>query len=198
MESINAKIGELQELIVKLNEISQTLESLNIEDSDRIEYGCKVQAKYNDGTFIEGRVWNISNYGTAQVNRDGYKSYMNFDLSNLKNLSVGTIGKLEKAKWIMEQRIKILTHDISQIRVNFIEFDIPILMKESLLRIEIIESTEIKNTTARLITFRKENDNILRKVVSNELNLKNGLYNFYFFMGVLIKITPLDNQANTL
>ena len=198
MESINAKIGELQELIVKLNEISQTLESLNIEDSDRIEYGCKVQAKYNDGTFIEGRVWNISNYGTAQVNRDGYKSYMNFDLSNLKNLSVGTIGKLEKAKWIMEQRIKILTHDISQIRVNFIEFDIPILMKESLLRIEIIESTEIRNTTARLITFRKENDNILRKVVSNELNLKNGLYNFYFFMGVLIKITPLDNQANTL
>ena len=197
MDSINAKIGQLQQLIVQVSEISQTLELLNIDDSDRIEYGCKVLIRYNDGTFKEGRVWGINKYGMAQVNRDGYKSFMNFELSDLKNLSVGTIGKLEKTKWVMEQKIQTLIHDISQARVNFIEFDIPILKKETLLRIEIIESTEIRNTTARLITFRKENDKILHKVVSNELNLRNGLYNFYFFMGVLIKITPLDNQANT-
>lgn len=197
MDSINAKIGELQELIAQVNEIAQTLEFLKIDDSDKIEYGCKVEVKYNDGSFIEGRVWGISKYGTAQVNRDGYKSYMNFVLSDLKNLSVGTIGKLEKAKWVKEQRIQTLTHDISQSRVNFIEFDIPILKRESLLRIEIIESKEIRNTTARLITFRKENDKVLHKVVSNELNLRNGLYNFYFFMGVLTRFEPVVNQAST-
>lgn len=198
MDTVIKDIRELQDLVTQVTVINETLTSFHLDsfETDSIDYGSKVQLKNHDGSYIEGRVWGINKQGEIQVNRDGFKSFMNCKLADLKNLSVGTIGKLEKQKWIKERRIEKLTEEISKVRIDFLEFGLDRLSGHSTLKIEIIDSMEIKNTSSKLIILRKWNDKEIRKVVSSELNLSPGLYLFYFYMGVLTKVSTVADDAS--
>lgn len=98
-------LKQLQEALVSLkDEFSNYNPDLN-DEVKSIPIGSRVLVTYDNGTTIEGRVWSVSKSNIYQVNRDGYKTYMNFPISNLKNLSTGYLGILERNIWLHEQNI---------------------------------------------------------------------------------------------
>lgn len=100
-------------LLIRKKELEPILSDLKIRyqentkpEISEIEVGCRVLATYEDGLTVEGRVWGIKNNGTLIVNRDGYKSIMNFEPNMVKNLSIGIIGVLEKQIWQIQTEIE--------------------------------------------------------------------------------------------
>jgi hypothetical protein len=193
MSTLLSKINEFQKLVEQLKAINDTLNEFELVDSNKneIEYGCRVQLTRFDGEKIEGRVWGINKYGEAQVNRDGYASYMDCNPSELKNLSVGTIGKLEKEKWIREQKISALKKEISEVNYNFIELGLPVIPQKTSLEIEILSNNTISNTNSKLIALRKKGSNDIRKIVSSYLDLEPGIYLFEFLHGFPINVAKI-------
>ncbi|WP_269222534.1 hypothetical protein [Flavobacterium sp. IMCC34518] len=195
MNPIILKVKELSNLYDQVKIINETLtpfENENKNSENIIERGCRVLLKNNDGTSIEGRVWRIKYNGEVEVNRDGYESYMNCKLQDLTNLSIGTIGNLEKQRWIKQQRMKSLSMDIDHTSLDFIEFDLDLNKLQESLRIEVLDIKEIRNTNAKFITLRKENNNTLFKIISSHAiiaKLTLGTYTFNFYRSVLISIT---------
>jgi len=96
---------EMKSLSDRLEIINNYINSIekSIKD-DQIKVGSRVKILTVDPQ-VEGRVWKILPDGTIYVNRDGYQSHMKFKLDELENLSVGTYGKMEREKWIINDRI---------------------------------------------------------------------------------------------
>jgi hypothetical protein len=189
MNTILSKIREYTELNNTLNEINETLDRFDLNcSSNKIEYGSKVLADYGDGKTIEGRVWGFGSDGKVKINRIGYKSFMYFNINSLTNISVGTIGKLEKKQWILEQTKNELFQEISNYSFDFIELGINPLNKNQTIEIEVINSIKIEYTKAYLVTLKKSNENIIRKIVFNNIELKSGNYKFEITNGFLSKI----------
>ncbi|MFC6223129.1 hypothetical protein ACFP2F_07740 [Hymenobacter artigasi] len=98
--------NKLVETQMALELIASSLSKLGLEADEPISFGSRVLVTYegNTGT-AEGRVWGIKPSGTIVVNRDGYKSVMNFEPSSVKNLSVGTYGRLERKQWLLKRDV---------------------------------------------------------------------------------------------
>ncbi|MBX0335558.1 hypothetical protein K3G39_20190 [Pontibacter sp. HSC-14F20] len=95
--------SELLKIEMRLSALTDTYSKIKRGEKQSIEVGSRV--KFIDGEQ-EGRVINIKNDGTIQVNRDGYKSLINMMPDDLQNLSVGTEGQLEKDIWLLETKKK--------------------------------------------------------------------------------------------
>ena len=145
MENIANLQQELDELSKKLEIISETLNKIRGNDSDdEIGVGSKVELKYPDGKTIEGRVWRVKRDGNVAINREGYKQEILWKISELKHLSVGTYGKLEKQQWLLQQRIE-------NIKKNIIEE-----INKTVFGIKEILRNEIDFLTAKEIINRKD------------------------------------------
>lgn len=95
--------------------VDETLDKIlhGISDEE-IGVGSRVIITYEDGKTIEGRVWRMKRDGFAAVNRDGYAAECLFKVSELKHISVGTYGKLEKQQWLLRKKIAVLKQTIAE------------------------------------------------------------------------------------
>jgi hypothetical protein len=112
---------ELKETIEKLAIVSDTVDKIANEVEDKIEYGSKVLITWEDGRTIEGRVWDVKGNGVFGINRDGYAGTINLGINkpgltghSLRNLSIGTYGKLEREKWLLTDKVSKLQKQIEQ------------------------------------------------------------------------------------
>lgn len=104
---LNSKLIELKQLNTLLTKELKIINDNFNQDEEDIKIGSIVLIKFDDETKIEGRVWGKKNYtGEYEVNRNGYKNYMNIPRKNLTNLSIGTLGELERKLWITQQKIQ--------------------------------------------------------------------------------------------
>ena len=95
----------------RLLEFKDTFERIKVGEQSKIEAGSRVLITYeHNGSQQEGRVINVKSDGTVQVNRDGYKSLINVDPSQVQNLSVGTYGLLEKEIWLIEEKLDAINN----------------------------------------------------------------------------------------
>lgn len=112
---------QLKELSVNLESVTDTLNKITDGISDEeIGVGSRVLVT-NLSSPREGRVWRVKANDIFAVNRDGYAAEMLVAGKNLKHLSVGTFGKLEKQQWLLQNRISNLQQTIdNQINKNVI------------------------------------------------------------------------------
>lgn len=103
---------ELKELSEKLERINEDLKKITdgINDED-IGFGSRVLVTHLSEP-IEGRVWRVKAKNIFAVNRDGYAAELLVAGENLKHLSIGTYGKLERQQWLLQNRIKDLQRTI--------------------------------------------------------------------------------------
>ncbi len=94
--------------------LSDTLRK--IEDGDKeekIERGSRVTILFDNSTSQDGRVVFIKPDGILQISRDGYKGLINISPDKVVHLSVGSYGKMEKKKWLLEQRLKEIEDELT-------------------------------------------------------------------------------------
>jgi len=100
---------ELEKLRLQVEILSKEIDLLNnieSQNNDEIKIGSRVLVTFEDKTSIEGRVWGKkSSTSVYEINRDGYKNYMNISRESLTNLSFGHIGELERKHWIANQKL---------------------------------------------------------------------------------------------
>lgn len=121
IEVIEKEIEELNRQLSLIDEIIGQIQR-NIS-SDEISFGSRVLIKWERGDTTEGRVvTNIEKDGSMLVHRDGYVGTIRLgrnkeELSkhSLVNLSVGTLGKLEKQQWILTSKINVNKNRIKEI-----------------------------------------------------------------------------------
>jgi hypothetical protein len=118
MENISELIEELKQLQKKLETVNETLTKITDGISDEeIGFGSRVLLTYQDGRTAEGRVWRVKKDGVVAINRDGYAAEILWNVKDLKHLSVGTYGKLEKQQWLLQNSIRNLKQDIG-VQIN--------------------------------------------------------------------------------
>lgn len=105
MPTINDLKLELKEISEKLAIVNDTLKKITDGISDEeIGVGSRVLVTHHSPP-IEGRVWRVKANDIFAINRDGYAGELLVSGENLKHLSVGTYGKLEKQQWLLQNRI---------------------------------------------------------------------------------------------
>lgn len=196
MDNALNKIRELNSLIEEVKLLDEFLTNFSeINSPDKIQYGSKVQYVKHDNTLGEGRVWKINPNGDVAVNRDGYVNFMYFKKEDLVNLSVGKIGRSEQLKWIKEQQIEILKREIDNANEDFLELELDLEKPNQTLQIEILKISDIKNTDAKLLTYKNCENSKIRKIISGSKLLKKiipGKFQFTFKLGFLIDIKQLN------
>ncbi len=198
MDNTLNKIRELNKLIEEVKLLEDFLlefTEINNKESDKLQYGCKVQYKNSDNSLSEGRVWKIKSDNEVAVNRDGHVNYAYFRRDELVNLSVGKIGRAERLKWIKEKEIEILKNEIDKANEDFMELELDLEKPNQTLQIEILKIEDIKNTDAKLLTFKNCENSKIRKIISGSKLLKKikpGKFLFTFSEGILIDIKQLN------
>lgn len=116
MERLNLLEDRLQMLI-------NDLEIINSNNNEaEILIGSRVSILFDDGEIVEGRVWGKKSYDNLyEINRDGYSSYINIPRHQLKNLSIGFEGRLEKEIWLTKT-------EVAELKAIFIDSEIPIIL----------------------------------------------------------------------
>lgn len=177
----------LETLMTKTNEIKT-------KQKFEIEYGCRVRYKNFDGTYGLGRVRRVETINQIRIWRDGFVNDILFDKNDLENLSIDLYGELEKQKWFLENQISRLKTEIDS--NNFEQFEFNISEEKEMFVVEILAISDIKFTSAKLFTYRKEDSNKIEKIVSNSAilkSIKEGLYLMKFDYGVLNAINQINS-----
>lgn len=148
---------KLKNLLVDLQNTYKEYNQLGVSE---VEIGCKVLVNYEGGNKVEGRVWGIKKDGTLIINRDGFKTTMNFKPSEVKNLSIGTFGKLEKQIWKITQEISeienLIGNDlIPNILIDNTDSIIEVVKISKDLHIDSIEFVHAKNLKSYKILLPK-------------------------------------------
>lgn len=144
MPSVSDLQLELKELLNKLQTINETLNKIaDCISDEEIGVGSRVLITHLSKP-IEGRVWRVKANDIFAINRDGYAAEILVQKKNLKHLSVGTYGKLEKQQWLLQNRILNLQREI-EVQINKNVFGIKELLCKG-----------IDFSTARTILKRKD------------------------------------------
>lgn len=131
---------QLNQLYKELDIINETIRAIdNKMGFNEIEVGSRVLINWEKGLPSEGRVISKRNDGSFKVKRDNAGEIwvgVNHDKimkHTLQNLSVGTYGKLEKQRWILQNKIsqikkvayplrKVLSRENALLIIKSVEF----------------------------------------------------------------------------
>jgi len=148
---------EISNLRKELDQISPAIKEMKkLGTDDDIQVGSKVICTYKNGNTVNGRVIWIESPDTIWVNRDKHTTLWNFRKKDLKNLSVGTYGVLERRIWQIENRMNSIKADLKNaIFPQILEED----GKHYIEIVEILKNNDIpfKNEKYDTVTFLHSN-----------------------------------------